>query len=559
MSSFESRVAVVFRRSCLALLPFACAANGLAQCAWNETFASSPQATFLGASVALDGDLALVGAPFSSFQGSESGSAHLFDAQAGWTEVKTLLAADGAAGRRFGAAVALEGGVAVVGTPTSSAEGGLVYVFERDFGGTGAWGQSAQILGFAHGTPGLFGCAVALDQETLVVGAYYTSLVSGRAYVFRRDASTSSWSFVRELAASDGAPVQYFGTSVAIHGDRILVGARNASGAGGIASGAAYVFARDAGGPDQWGEIAKLSPSDGADDDRFGSVVALGPSTLVVGSPQNAQLAYSSGAAYVFERGPTGTWSEVRKLVASDGGFAHDFGGALALAGDEILVGARRGSGNGEAYVFERDFGGLRAWGERERIVPAFHPQSEVWFFGSSVAFEPGRRVIGAHGLPSTGEVGSAYVYDAAPALVSYCAPSGASGGCRPKLTAIGCASAAGATPFRLLAHGLDAEQLAIVFYGVSGRSSAPFGPSNATLCVRRALQRSPVQFTAGTPGLCDGTASLDWNAFGLAQPFALGQPFHAGQTFNAQAIGREPSTATFSGLSDAIEFTLGP
>lgn len=559
MSSSRSRVANVFRRSSLALLPLACAANARAQCAWNETFATSPQATFLGASVALDGDLALAGAPFSSFQGIESGSAHLFDAQAGWAEVKTLLASDGVDGRRFGTAVALDGDVAVVGAPTSSSSGGLVYVFERDFGGVGSWGQSAQLIGFAYGTPGLFGCAVALDQETLVVGALYSSSVAGRAYVFRRDASTSSWTFVRELAASDGAPVQYFGASVAIHGDRILVGARSAIGTGGLATGAAYVFARDAGGLDQWGEIAKIVPSDGADDDRFGSAVALGPSTLVVGSPQNAQLAYNSGAAYVFERGSGGAWGEVRKLVASDGGFAHQFGGALALAGDEILVGASSGSGNGEAYVFERDLGGADAWSERERIVPAFHPSPDVWFFGSAVAFEPGRRVIGARGLSSQGEAGAVYVYGSAPAVASYCAPTGAAGGCRPRLTAIGCASATGATPFRLLVHGLDAEQLAIVFYGISGRTSAPFGPSSATLCVRRALQRSQVQFTAGTPGLCDGTASLDWSAFGLSHPFALGQPFHAGQTFNAQAIGREPSTATFSALSDALEFTLGP
>ena len=154
--------------------------------------------------------------------------------------------------------------------------------------------------------------------------------------------------------ASDGAADDQFGGTVAVAGDRAVVGARFHDD-NGDSSGSAYVFRYDGTG---WVEEAKLTASDGAADDEFGGSVAVAGDTAVVGAPFHADNGSTSGSAYVFRYDGT-DWVEEAKLTASDGAADDQFGGLVAVSGDTLVVGAEgdddNGSFSGSAYVFHYD------------------------------------------------------------------------------------------------------------------------------------------------------------------------------------------------------------
>ena len=117
-----------------------------------------------------------------------------------------------------------------------------------------------------------FGISVALDGEVLVVGARGDDNAggsdAGAVYVFVRDAGSGAWSEAQKLLASDGSQYDLFGISVALEGDRALVGASSDDNAGGSSAGAAYVLERQPDG--SWAQVAKLLADDGAASDVFG-------------------------------------------------------------------------------------------------------------------------------------------------------------------------------------------------------------------------------------------------------------------------------------------------
>ncbi len=146
-----------------------------------------------------------------------------------------------------------------------------------------------------------------------------------------------------KLIASDGSASDNFGNSVSISGDTILVGSEQVDD-NGFRSGSAYIFERNAGGSDSWGEVAKLVASDGGIGDDFGNRVAISGNTVVAGSIGDDVNGSNSGSAYIFERnaGGSDTWGEVAKLVASDGVAGDSFGASVAISGDTVLVGSER-------------------------------------------------------------------------------------------------------------------------------------------------------------------------------------------------------------------------
>ncbi|MCH8920375.1 MAG: FG-GAP repeat protein, partial [Chloroflexi bacterium] len=168
-----------------------------------------------------------------------------------------------------------------------------------------------------------FGFSVAVDGDTAVVGAFRESAGgsnAGAAYVFgRNEGGADNWGEVKKLTASDAQGADLFGWSVAVDGDTAVVGA-HLEDAGGNAAGAAYVFGRNEGGADNWGEVAKLTASDAQGNDRFGWSVAVDGDTAVVGAYLEDTAANNAGAVYVFGRNESGAdnWGEVAKLTASD-------------------------------------------------------------------------------------------------------------------------------------------------------------------------------------------------------------------------------------------------
>ncbi|HPW75039.1 MAG TPA: hypothetical protein PLJ32_03600, partial [Kiritimatiellia bacterium] len=175
---------------------------------------------------------------------------------------------------------------------------------------------------------------------------------SGSAYVFTRDGT--NWIQQAKLTASDGANYSYFGSAVALSDDTALVGAYMAVNA----AGSAYVFTRDG---TNWPQQAKLTAADGAAYDYFGRSVALSGGTALVGADGDDDKGYDSGSAYVFTRDGT-TWTQRAKLIADDGAKNDCFGWSVALSDDTALVGAYQDDGldalggaaadQGSAYVF---------------------------------------------------------------------------------------------------------------------------------------------------------------------------------------------------------------
>ncbi len=356
-----------------------------------------------GWSLSLDGSTLAVGAPHEGGGGNElateAGAAYLFSRNQGganaWGQVKVIRASEIQAYGWFGLAVSLSADTLTVGAPQEKGgPGGLtlaagaVYVFSRNKGGADNWGQ-VKILYASDGQAGDgFGSTVSLSGDTLAVGspkenggAGNSLLFSGASYVFARNQNgADNWGQIQILRASDAQQGDYFGTAVSIRGDTLAVGAPyEDGGAGDPASnaGAVYLFARNQGGANHWGEARILHASNQQANDNFGWAVSLDENTLAASAPCSAP-SVGTGAAYVFSRNQGGAdlWGQVRSLQASDRQASDRFGWALSLDGDTLAVGAPYEDGGpnnafpdaGSAYIFRRNAGGADQWNEVQNI-----------------------------------------------------------------------------------------------------------------------------------------------------------------------------------------------
>lgn len=235
-----------------------------------------------------------------------------------------------------------------------------------------------------------FGVSVGIAGNTVVVGSIYDDDLggdAGSAYVFVED--NGVWTQQAKLMAKDAKPNDYFGISVAIAGDRILVGAAEA-GTNGVRTGAVYVYERV---NKVWTLAQKLTPSTGAASDYFGYAVALEGNVAIIGAPQTDAVAYDSGAAYVFTYDGT-SWTEQEKLAPATGGTYGFFGGSVALFGTTALIGQwDDGSGQdmGSVFAFRENSG---SWVVQEELVASDASMGDT--FGFSVAIYNNKAFIGA-------------------------------------------------------------------------------------------------------------------------------------------------------------------
>jgi hypothetical protein len=140
----------------------------------------------------------------------------------------------------------------------------------------------------------------------------------------------------------------------------------------------------------------------------------------------------------------------------------------------------------------------------------------------------------------------------------SYCTAGTSSNGCTPTLSASGSVSASGASAFLVTAQGVEGQKPGLVFYGVSGAASSPWG-ATGFLCVKAPQQRTTQSNSGGTSGACDGALVLDWNAYMNAHPSALGQPFQAGNLVWLQGWYRDPPSTKTTALTDALACVVCP
>jgi subtilase family serine protease len=370
----------------------------------------------LGRAVAIDGATAALGVPNADVAGADAGAVLLVARDAGsgaWSFVREVRATDAAPGDNFGSAVSLDGDTLAVGAFNAGSSAGAVYVFQRDAGGAGQWGQVARIVAPDAAASDAFGFAVALRGDVLVAGAFGDDDLgssAGSAYVFARHrGGTNQWGLVRKLTASDGAAGDTFGYAVAVDGEWAVVGSRWDDDRG-SSSGSAYVFRRDAGGAEQWGEVQKLTALDGAGGDQFGHAVAIDGTTVLVGAPFHDAVQGDAGAAYVFSHSGA-TWAPSAKLAPSSLAASDRFGHAVAVRGGTAAVGARFG-GAGAAYLF-RQSASSGDWPLDFAVRPSDGVAGDE--FGAAVSLGSDAALIGAplHGPPMG--AGAAYLYSSDP------------------------------------------------------------------------------------------------------------------------------------------------
>ncbi|MBI4996988.1 MAG: FG-GAP repeat protein [Rhodocyclales bacterium] len=451
-----------------------------------EAYVKAPNAGAgdqFGIGVAIDGDTLVVGAlgeassqttitNGTAASGDDSiawaGAAYVFRRSGtNWVQEAYLKAPNAGNGDFFGESVAIDGDTVIVGASgegsnqttitngatasadNSAASAGAAYVFKRT--GT-TWAQEAYLKAPNTGVGDEFGYSVAIAGDTIVVGAIaedsnQTTITngttasgddlaadSGAAYVFKR--TGSAWAQQAYLKAANAGANDQFGTSVAIYGDTVVVGAlgeasnqttiTNGATASAddtaAAAGAAYVFKRTG---SAWAQEAYLKAPNANAGDYFGVSVAIYGDTAVVGALGEASsqttitngatasannLAAEAGAAYVFKRTGT-TWASEAYLKAPNAEAGDFFGMSVALAGDIAVVGAPHESSNrttiingtsgsgdnsaalaGAAYIFKR----TGATWVQQAYLKAPNAESDD-YFGTSVAVSGTTVVAGAH------------------------------------------------------------------------------------------------------------------------------------------------------------------
>ncbi len=296
-----------------------------------------------GFSVRTDGRYILAGALGANPLGSDSGAAYVFSVDPGtgqWLEQQKLIAPDGMAGDGFGQAD-ISGEVIAVGARGADAAGadsGAAYLYMRQSDGSFAFIRKLLPSIAASGD----GCTITDIRDDLVtvpcVGNDAVTLNGGGATLFRRDAGgPDQWGEVAVLTPQGLAPLDRFGGS-AFDQQGLLAAARSAD-ALGQDSGAVWSFARTPG-QDEWLEQGQVLPGDGAAGDSFGTRAALLDDLLIVGARANDDLGEDSGAAYLFTRDETlpGGWREVKKLLPANGRAGDNFGRGLAILDAQTVV-----------------------------------------------------------------------------------------------------------------------------------------------------------------------------------------------------------------------------
>lgn len=433
-----------------------------------------------GRRVALWGDTLAVGAPGedsaatgingdqSDDSASDSGAVYIFGRTGQtWTQQAYIKASNTDQDDEFGRSVALWGDTLAVGadgeasaatgvgdlqTDNTAKYSGAVYVFHRD---GDDWTQKAYIKASNTNGDDRFGTSVALWNDTLAVAAPVedsaargidgnqsdnTASASGAVYVFRR--TDEAWAQEGYIKASNSDDGDHFGSSVAVYGDSLAVGATEedsaASGIGGdevdnsaASSGAAYVFRRSNG---TWMQEAYVKASNPDLLDHFGTSVALSDNTLAVGasgeesaatgvngSPQGDNSVHASGAVYVFRRADN-AWTQEAYIKASNPDISDQFGGSVAIWRDVLTVGTKDEDSSaagidgdqtdnsiensGAAYVFRR----LGETWAQTAYVKASNP-GEGNNFGINVSLWRDEVAVGAASTQGFAEGGAVYVF----------------------------------------------------------------------------------------------------------------------------------------------------
>ena len=364
----------------------------------------------------------LVGAPNDDDGGTDAGAVYVFESigASGWGQDEKLIPNGVMPGDQFGTSLAYDGFTAMVGASKANTATGYVHVFERQ---GQFWSDHQRLTEPTAGAGDQFGTSVDVHGDWAVAGSPRrdTSVVEGGAVTFfERTAAYPHWVRHSLVTASDESLFGQFGQSVSISGNIAVVGSPGAFNTAPI-QGAVYVFEYDG---NQWTEVQKLSYPGTSLFSRFGSAVSVYGDTLLVGAPEDDTAAINAGQAFFFRRNNQGFWALEHSTFAIAPADNDAFGSSVALAGNAAIIGAPNTgvvltTFSGAAYRFSRTSSG---WRVDERIRPPFLGADDQ--FGLSVAIENdvsetiNKFAIGAHSSNIGGvDAGITMAYESIPFL----------------------------------------------------------------------------------------------------------------------------------------------
>ncbi len=353
----------------------------------------------------------------------------LFTSQISFATEKKLKASDAKEFDEFGYSTDIDGNHAIIGAPgedNGDYDRGSVYIFNRNAGGESNWGQLVKLTASDADASDLFGMAVAIDGDHVVAGARFednSGNNSGAAYIFNKDRDgTDQWGEVKKIVASDAGQDFEFGFAVAINEDYLIVGS---PGEDIDRSGAAYIYNKDKGGTDNWGEVAKLKSSDPEAWAKFGSSVAISGDYAIVGAYSEDSNGEDAGTVYVYykNKGGEDNWGLIQKIIPDDIEKLDEFGYSVSIFDDIIAVGAHGDNieehNEGSVYLYRKDFGGQDNWGQTAKLLAGDRADDDQ--FGISVSLSKDFLLIGAHGEDTNGkDGGAAYLFYLTPELVDH-------------------------------------------------------------------------------------------------------------------------------------------
>lgn len=340
---------------------------------WTEQAVLAPGDLKMGdgfaLAMAIDGRVLVAGA---LSQDGARGAAYVFERPAAggaWRQTARLQAADGGAGDNLGFSVAVNGDVVLLGAPGHNQSRGAAYAFRRD-ARTGSWSQTAKLTAAAPDSAGRFGAALALDGERALVGAPGPHVVpgllsgppqlkAGAVHVFRL-ARTGPWAEEARFTAT-GDSVLGFGFAIKLAGQGAYISAPATKHRGMV-----FRFERD-GAAGTWQQRASIVPDTIGNWALFGLSLAPVEHGLLVGGPHGNA---GAGAVWYFRRDPAAPrWTGRQRIVVRAVGYSPGFGTALAASGD-LAVAAAPGADffEGVAYLFQRD-PQADQWRERGTLV----------------------------------------------------------------------------------------------------------------------------------------------------------------------------------------------
>lgn len=417
--------------------------------------------SFFGNDIAISGDYAIIGEFGDGLDSTgtnafaSAGAAYIFkkDANGDWYEIKKLVANDRTDGANLGFSVHIDGDYAIVGARSDSEgltgqavinQAGSAYIFKKDAGGTDNWGLIKKLVASDRGVQDYFGNSVHLKGDYAIVGARLEQddaagqnpiNAAGSAYIFKKDeGGTDNWGEVKKVVASDRGNTANFGYRVFITADYAVITApfeeKDASGQNSaLEAGAVYILGKNAGGADNWGEVQKIVASNRATSDWFGYSVDVFNDYMVIGAARKNDVTNSftkAGAAYLFQKDANGIWNEIKILEGSSADEEDYFGESVAINENYIAIGAIRedddmtlgGNYNdaGAVYIFKKEEGGVDNWGEFQKITNS--DRDDFDYFGASVCFDGNNLMVGTtrerldgNGMNDQFSAGAAYVF----------------------------------------------------------------------------------------------------------------------------------------------------